>query len=204
MLSTTLYLGIDAPPTPNMFHYPVIRTERIDSPQLQQALQLQERCTHWIFTSKNGVRHWPNKLLGSPAFVIGSSTAEEVRLRGAVPFMAPEATQEGVITLLKTADLKDVFLLYPHSRRARSLLSEYLQCEKIPHFSFDLYDTLFQRLEPVPDLNDFDEILFTSPSTVQGFSLIFLNIPARVSLRAIGPVTQKALHMYNCSRARRH
>lgn len=191
----TLYLGIDAPP--GVFHYPVIRTERIDSSELQEALGIWDRCTHAIFTSKNGVRHWPGNFHGKQTVAIGEATAKEIGGRGAsAPWIAPEATQEGVAVLLATLDLDGAFLLYPRSKLARPFLAEYLKAENLSHYGFDLYDTVFQRLEPVPELADFDEIIFTSSSTVHAFFQIFSSVPRRIALTSIGPITKKTLEEY--------
>lgn len=184
-----LYLGIDAPP--NVFHYPVIRTMRIDSPELQKAVALWHRCTHVIFTSKNGVRYWPEALFGKTTIAIGEATAQEIRMRGEEPIVASIATQEGVMALLDT--LKIGFLLYPRSRLARPDLENYLVGKKIPHFTFDLYDTIFQKIEPIPELESFDEIVFTSPSTVRAFFQIFASVPKHIRLTPIGPITKKVL-----------
>jgi uroporphyrinogen-III synthase len=189
-----LYLGIDAPP--GVFHYPVIRTEKIDSPELLKALALWQRCTHVIFTSKNGVRHWPSSIAGKVAIAIGEATASEIVSRGVQPLLAPDATQEGVAGLLDRLDLKKAFLLYPHSKLARPFLSGYLKSKNIDHYAFDLYDTVFQRREPPPNLDDFDEIVFTSPSTVQAFLQIYSSVPSRIVLTPIGPITKKALEEY--------
>jgi uroporphyrinogen-III synthase len=193
----TLYLGIDAPS--GVFHYPVIRTERIDSPKLFEALALAPRCSHVIFTSKNGVRHWPAPLSGKTAIAIGDATASEIVFRGCSSLIAPDATQEGVAALLDRLDLKEALILYPHSKRARPFLTGYLKSKKIRHFSFALYDTVFQRLEPPPDLADFDEIVFTSPSTVVAFLQIYSALPRGVALTPIGPITKKALDEYMIS-----
>jgi len=177
-----------------VFHYPVIRTERIDSPELKSALTLP--FTHLIFTSKNGVRYWPGDLSGVQAIAIGAATAEEARLRRAAVSVAKEATQEGVASHLQTLRLEGAFLVYPRSRRARPFLGEYMKAKEIPHFAFDLYDTVFQKPEPVPNLADFDEIVFTAPSAVEGFIRIFSAVPERIALTPIGPITKKALEDY--------
>jgi uroporphyrinogen-III synthase len=189
-----LYLGIDAPP--GVFHYPVIRTERIDSPELLRALALWQGCSHIIFTSKNGVRHWPGPLSGKTAIVIGEATGAEIVSRGGASLIAPVATQEGVAALLDRLDLGKAFVLYPHSKIARPFLTGYLKSKEIQYFSFPLYETLFQRPEPPPNLAEFDEIVFTSPSTVQAFLQIYSSMPSRIILTPIGPVTKKALEEY--------
>jgi len=187
-----LYLGIDPPP--GVFHYPVIRTQKIESSELQTALAL--FFTHILFTSKNAVRYWPGDLSGAVSIAIGDATAKEIRKRGAEPLVASEATQEGVIAFLETLDLRRAFLLYPRSKIARPHLAKYLQNAKIAHFVFDLYETLFQRPEPTPDLAEFDEIVFTAPSAVEGFFRIFRSLPERILLTPIGPVTKRALAEY--------
>jgi uroporphyrinogen-III synthase len=56
-----------------------------------------------------------------------------------------------------------------------------------------LYDTVTQKLEPKPDLNHVQEIVFTSPSTVLAFLEIFGALPKGKKLIAIGPITQQQL-----------
>lgn len=194
LASRILYLGIDA--SSGVFHYPVIRTERIDSSELQEALAIWDRCTHAIFTSKNGVRHWPGNFHGKKTVAIGEATAKEIGGRGAALWVAPEATQEGIAALLETLDLDEAFLLYPRSKLARPFLAEYLKAQNLNHYVFDLYDTVFQRPEPVPELADFDEIIFTSSSTVHAFFQIFSSVPRRIALTSIGPITKKTLEEY--------
>lgn len=196
-MSRILYLGIDAPP--DVFHYPVIRTQRIDSSQLREALALWDRFTHVIFTSKNGVRHWceVGNLLGSEkdkiVIAIGEATAKELRQRGVEPIVAPDATQEGVIALLETLSLEKANLFYPRSKLARPHLAEYLEKRNVSAYLLDLYEPVFQKPEPVPDLEQFDEIVFTSPSTVEGFVRIFGALLRDKKLTAIGPITKKAV-----------
>lgn len=188
-----LYLGIDAPQ--GVFHYPVIWTQKIESPQLRQALSIQDRFTHLIFTSKNGVRYWHESggAFSGIVMAIGNATAEKLFQLGAVPLIAPNATQEGVIALLEIMPLENAFLFYPRSRLARPYLANYLHKRDVPACIFDLYDTVFQKIEPVPDLNRFDEIVFTSPSTVDGFLRIFGELPRDKKLTAIGPITHQAI-----------
>jgi len=184
--SKTLYLGLKA--EKNTFHYPVIKT--IDLPISQEIFSLWKNFTHIIFTSKETVRYWKGPWDKIP-IAIGSATATALKQKGLIPLVAPVATQEGIITLLQT--IKNGHFFYPHSKRARPLLRDYMKKHQIPYFSFPLYDTVLQKLEPVPDLNDFDEIVFTSPSTVEGFLQIYKSLPQDKKLTAIGPITKAAL-----------
>lgn len=92
------------------------------------------------------------------------------------------------------ANLPGYFFL-PHSKRARPNLTEFMKKKGIPYFALAIYDTHFQCLQPIPPLEDFDEIVFTSPSTVEGFIRIFGMLPKDKKLRAIGPLTQQALEV---------
>jgi uroporphyrinogen-III synthase len=191
-----LYLGLDADRYPLAIHYPVIRTEIIAGDALQKALSVASQFTHVLFTSKNTVRYWyqhGSVLKQQIAIAIGQVTAHELKIRGIIPLVSTLETQEGIIELFKTLDVKNGYFFYPHSKKARPLLSNYLKNQKIRFLSLDLYDTFFQKLEPIPCLNDVDEIIFTSPSTVEGFLQIFGKIPTSKKLSCIGPVTKKFL-----------
>jgi uroporphyrinogen-III synthase len=170
-----------------MFHYPVIRTEFCG--KLNEALELWAQFTHVIFTSQTTVEYWPGPW-DKKAIAIGDATASALKQRGVQPLVAPFSTQEGVVELIR--NIKGYFFI-PRSKQARSFLTDFLKEQKIPFYTLDLYSTLFQRLEPVPILDDFDEIVFTSPSTVQGFLLIYGNLPKEKKLTAIGPITEAAL-----------
>ncbi|MGB7977540.1 MAG: uroporphyrinogen-III synthase [Chlamydiales bacterium] len=184
-----LYLGLR--PKSGTFHYPVIRTEFCGD--LGEALALWPKFTHIIFTSQTAVEYWPGPW-DKEAIAIGEATAAALRRHGVEPKMAPFATQEGVIELIR--EMKGYFLI-PRSRLARAALTDFMQERQIPFHAVDLYDTHFQRLEPIPDLAEFDEIVFTSPSTVRGFLQIYGTLPKGKKLTPIGPVTASFLLNFN-------
>lgn len=195
-----LYLGLDPKnwiTDKELIHYPVIQTHRIDSEELFKALKIWDRFTHVIFTSKRSVKH----LLEVRDFdfskikviSIGRGTEAFLKSFGIESLVAPQATQEGVIELLKSLSLKGAYLFIPKSKRARPKLIEYLKARNACYLSPDLYVTVFQRAEPFPKLQDFSEIVFTSPSTVEGFLKIYKKLPKEIQLTAIGPITQKAI-----------
>lgn len=179
----TLYLGLR--PKPGTFHYPVIRTERCGS--IEPALARWSEFTHIIFTSQTTVEYWPGPW-DKKVIAIGEATARA--LKSFNPIVAPFATQEGVMELVSM--IEGCFFL-PHSKRARPDLVEFLKRKKIPHFSLELYDTHFQCPLPIPNLDDFDEIVFTSPTTVEGFLRIYKRLPEGKKLTAIGPITNSYL-----------
>lgn len=184
-----LYLGLN--PKLGTVHYPVIRTEFCGN--LEPARQLWPQITHVIFTSQTAVHYWPGPW-DKKIIAIGEATAGALRTKGLIPLVAPFATQEGVIELIK--EINGYFLL-PRSKLARSALTDYFDRCNMPYLIVDLYDTVYQQLEPVPSLDDFDEIIFTSPSTVEGFLRIYGKLPQDKILTPIGPITAKALSTQN-------
>lgn len=174
----------------------MIRTEFCAD--LTEALSLWPKFTHMIFTSQTTVEYWPGPW-DKQAIAIGEATANALRKRGVEPMVAPVATQEGVMAVVGEG-----YFFLPHSKRARLDLIHYLREKRVPFFALALYDTHFQKLEPVPNLDEFDEIVFTSPSTVEGFLRIYGKLPVAKKLTAIGPITEKALLFFTTRSASPH
>lgn len=192
----TLYLGTDPASyshIPGLVHYPVIKVIPLE-------VSLEDTYTHILFTSKNTVEILSEKMnfSGKKLVAIGKSTAAKLQEKGyASAAVAQEETQEGMIELLSSLDLKNAYLLYPRSSIARPNLRDFLIENNIRHTICDLYETVFQKPEPVPDLEKIDEIIFTSPSTVRGFIAAFGKIPLDKKLTCIGPVTETELKRYS-------
>lgn len=186
-----LYLGLNPPP--NVIHYPVIRTEKIEGASLKEARSLWPQFSHVIFTSKTTVHYWFEETLDfdKTAIAIGDATAQKLREKGVFSLIAPFATQEGVVSLLEKEKIS--YLFFPHSKKARPFLLNYLKEKQIRFFSLGLYDTHFQKPGPLPNLLEIEEIVFTSPSTVEGFFHIFRDLPKEIKLTSIGPITKRAL-----------
>ena len=197
----TLYLGTD--PTnfqyiPGLIHYPVIKT--IPLPISDFIRQEFPRFTHVLFTSKNAVEIFLQtfSLEEKKVIAIGQSTAAKLQEKGwNVDAIAQPETQEGIIELLSSLNLNSAYLFYPRSSLARDHLQNYLNEQKISHQICDLYETVFQKPTPVPDLSTIREIIFTSPSTVKAFIAAFGQIPQGKKLTCIGPITEQALSCYS-------
>ncbi len=191
METKTLYLGLR--PWEGTFHYPVIRTEMCEPAELEEALRLWPEFSHVIFTSQTAVEYWPGPW-DKIVIAIGEPTASVLRMKKLNVLVAPFATQEGVMTLI--AHLRSAYFFLPHSKKARPELVDFLKRQQVRHFALPLYDTHFQCPEPIPNLDDFDEIVFTSPSTVEGFLRIFKQLPEGKTLTPMGPITRKALQAH--------
>jgi|SRR5579862_2907003 len=210
-MKTILYLGTDPEhflennKDCNLIHYPVIRiVPRKIEEEVEQAYRDLPDYTHILFTSKNAVhvffehlfflRYDTQQLHRKTCIAIGSATAHALKNHLRSPDLtAQHETQEGLIALLEQCCLESAYILLPRSSLSRPLLSAFLEGEKVRHRVFNIYDTVLQKLKPIPDLHLVDEIIFTSPSTVRGFMQIFGALPKDKTLCALGPITEKAL-----------
>lgn len=188
-----LYLGTD----PSHFqtdgvlmHYPVIKIVPRPFQEIKLFFDDLPLYTHLIFTSKNAVEIFFNYgYLLPPSLIViavGKVTAQYVK----ADFVAQDETQEGIIDILKQCDLKNAYIFYPRSSLSRPALVDFFKEHNIRYATCDLYDTLAQKLEPVPDLSEIDEIVFTSPSTVDAFLQIYGSLPQNKKLTTIGPITE--------------
>ncbi len=187
-----LYFGLD----PSRYgshqlitHLPLIRTEPLPYAQIAHALSFPH--THVLFTSRQAVEYFFGyaKRRDKIYISVGKATAERLTDFGLeARWVAKEECGEGVIALLDKIECGPI--LYPHSASARALLPTYL--EKRGH-AFPLYKTIFNEVQ-LPDLDPFDRLVFTSPSTVAAFQKLCRQLPPREKCEAIGPITQNALN----------
>lgn len=198
MPSKILYLGTDPSRFPReVVHLPLIRTNPL--PVSAEIIHEYNAFTHIVLTSPNGASILAAQfsLQGKEIFAIGRGTEEVLNSLGVscVGVASPE-TQEGMIELLKHHVLESSYLFYPRSSAARPLLGRYLQESGLKHCVCDLYETVFLRPDPLPNLAEFEEIVFTSPSTVKAFVDVYHAIPKGVKLTCSGPITLEALKTY--------
>ena len=196
-----LYLGTEA--KKGMEHFPLIEIVPRDfkSFEIKVAMDDFEEYTHVILTSKNGVRifcdlleQYGRSLEGKKVYAVGKVTAKAlVKREVIVDHVATEETQEGVIHLLAMEDLDDAYILLPQSPRARPALVSNLMLRKVRHQKVSIYDTKIKTPSIKPKLENFDEIIFTSPSTVEAFAKNFKKIPKGIKLTPQGPITDSAL-----------
>ncbi|NGX51637.1 MAG: Porphobilinogen deaminase [Chlamydiae bacterium] len=200
----TLHVGLN--PKGAVTHLPLIEivARNFDRPEIASAFADIPLYTHIIFTSRSGVdlffdclnHHGYETIEGKEIFVVGRATAERLKERGALPSrVASEESQEGVIHLLAMEDLDDAYILLPQSSRARPTLAHTLMVRRVRHQLCHLYDTRVKVPHVKPNLEDFDEIIFTSPSTVEAFIEIFGSLPKGKRLTPIGPITDRKLKL---------
>ncbi|MBS3903988.1 MAG: uroporphyrinogen-III synthase [Simkania sp.] len=172
-------------------------------PSIAVALTDWTQYTHMIFTSKHAVKILQDILpyyqllipQNTQRIAVGQTTAKVLEQNGwGTPWIAREERQEGIIQLLRTIEWnEDSYVLFPRSALSRGGIEQFFLERMIRYQICDLYDTYPRRIEPFPDLEEFDEILFTSPSTVAAFFSQVQTLPKRPCLRAIGEVTWQNL-----------
>lgn len=207
-----LYLGLD----PQHFtsaglitHCPIIEIVpySFENPLIQKALQNFKEYTHVIFTSKSAIpllisyakkAGYEKELISKVIVVVGRATAVALTQFGLkADWIAEEETAEGVVKLLEQLDLKDSWSFWPHSAGSRDLIPLFFQQMNHRLSSCIFYETKAKIPKVIPQLDDYDEVVFTSPSVVDAFLQIYGTLPKNIKLTPIGPVTKKYLSNFN-------
>jgi uroporphyrinogen-III synthase len=199
-LNTYIYFGLNPERFPHpVTHYPLIKIvpKLLQDPSLLSMWERWNDFSHILFTSQETALLLAPHVKNQTVLSIGPATQRALEHYGLSTILAPEATQEGVIELIK--ELNPSFLLYPHSARARPLLKTFLKARRVPFLDAILYDTLFFHPGLPPNLNYFTHAVFTSPSTVESFFALYKTWPPHLIPLAIGPITEQACKNFGLS-----
>ncbi|MDR3624193.1 MAG: uroporphyrinogen-III synthase [Chlamydiales bacterium] len=200
-MKRVLYLGLDpARYGKPVYHLPLIQVveKNLNDTCYKQMWEHFSQFSLVIFTSQNVVKILCNALADrqllellheKKLICIGMATQNALFEYGFNGIVAKKETAEGVIELLQEC-LSNDNVLYLHSSCARVVIREFLKERGIQHFSQPIYDTELLFPKELPSLDEFEEIVFTSPSTVDAFLKIFKVFPKNISLLAIGPITK--------------
>ncbi|CUI17651.1 Uroporphyrinogen-III synthase [Candidatus Protochlamydia naegleriophila] len=208
-LKQVLYTGLDPSHyqgTGQITHCPLIQIipRPLTDPSLQSAFSAFHSYTHLIITSKTTIPILQAYLQqmgfsladcqAKTTIAVGKITAFHLRAQNIEPIIAKDETAEGVVAELQELKLEKAFIFWPHSAQARPIIPLFLQEQCIRFLACPLYDTLPLRPPTLPHLDQFEEIVFTSPSTIHAFLDVFGSLPASKLLTPIGPITKKCLH----------
>lgn len=205
-MKQTLYLGLEVPDefrNGSTVHCPFIRIiPRGSDPIITQAFHNLKNYTHIIFTSRNAVSIFfdlagEKPITNQMIISVGQRTDEKLREYGIESdLIAAEETAEGIIETLKPLNLQGAHFFLPQSAIARSVIKNWLEEQAIAHTVCPIYDTVSNLPDPLPDLDHFDKIVFTSPSVVRAFMEAYGRLPEGKEFICKGPVTKSALEMW--------
>ena len=211
MKKNVLYLGLDPSSylkqvDVTLLHLPLIRIVPYssDHPTLQSTFQQFSHYTHVIMTSKTTVKLMLQHLSyfgysladwqAKKTCAVGQVTASHLKQVGVDPWMvAQEETSEGLVEALPIDQLQEAWFFWPHSAQSRSVITDFLVYHRIRFEACALYETHSIIHAHLPSLEAIDEIIFTSPSTVDAFLQNFGKLPIQKQLTAIGPITENYL-----------
>ena len=162
----------------------------------------------WIvFSSRFGVYYFFQRLFelkkdtrslkGIKIAAIGSSTANRLKEYGIIADLVPQKEcSEGLLSEFKKTNIRGKKVFLPRSDIADKGLTEGLKKLGAKVHSYVAYKNVMPDNLPDLDLNFFDEIIFSSPSTVRNFIKRYGVPPAKTKIRTIGPVTEKEWEKY--------
>jgi uroporphyrinogen-III synthase len=204
MTQHVLYLGLDPvnyKTDGKLTHHPLIEIIPRSPSDFQAHCSPEtfSAFTHLIITSKSSVNILKDYISLSAwntkkTIAVGQGTARALQEIGISPFLvAKEETAEGIVELLQTEDLSKAFVFWPHAAGARPLIANYLHGKRITYRECTLYDTKLCEVREKLNLDLFNEIVFTSPTTVEAFIKNYGKLPQNKTLTPIGPVTKNHL-----------
>lgn len=187
-------------------HTPLIRIERIeDNTQLRSAIEDLNTYNWIIFTSRYGVRYFFEELdkmkkdIRSLAQIkiasVGPVTTNELARRGLYPDMeSATESAEGIVSCFEQQRITGNKILLPRSDKgvpelARQLIGLGNTVSDIPVYN-NTANPAATRIDP----QDYDVIVFSSPSGVDAFKEIYGFIPSDKVIIAKGKTTENRLN----------
>ncbi|MFA4887956.1 MAG: SAM-dependent methyltransferase [Candidatus Omnitrophota bacterium] len=187
------------------FHLPLIKIEPMDDYREFDNCLKNIRDYDWIiFASRYGAEYF-FKRLGAIGFdsralggikiaAVGNSTENRLLDFAIKADLVPkEESSEGLIEKFKKINLKNKKIFLPRSDISDKGLEKELITLGAKVTSSFAYRNVMPGDLPDLDLNNFDEIIFTSPSTVRNFKKRYIRVPGKVKIRSIGDVTLRQI-----------
>lgn len=185
------------------FHLPLIKIVPMEDYREFDVFLKNIEGFHWIvFASRYGVEHFFKRLKAvgcdSRALAnikiaaVGNSTRKRLLDFGISADLVPEKeSSAGLIDKFKKIDLKNKKIFLPRSDISDKGLSKALESLGAEVSTGLAYRNVMAEDLPDLDLSFFDEIIFTSPSTVRNFKRRYKRLPDKIKVKCIGGVTLK-------------
>jgi uroporphyrinogen-III synthase len=214
-MNKALYLGleiskqwVEAHPNQEFIHCPIISIEEfpLHPPSMANAFAEIPHYNFILLTSKVAVTlffkalshfgYTNQNLMDKMIIAVGKATAEAIEMHGIqANYIASNESSEGIVELLNTLNLENGRFFWPSSALSRKIIPSYLKSRTITLHQVALYTTVTRNCkeEILTILPMVNELIFTSPSTVDAFLELFGDIPWDRTIASIGPVTEAHL-----------
>lgn len=185
------------------FHLPLIKIEAMpDYRDFDNYLKNISKFDWIVFTSRFGAKYFFQRvrainldsriLSGIKIAAIGNATKSKLLEYGVLADLVPgKESAKGLIEEFKKLNIKNEKIFLPRSDIADKGLNKKLTALGASVSSSYAYRNIMPTDLPDLDLSRFDEIMFTSPSTVRNFKKRYKRVPKGVKISWIGNVTLK-------------
>jgi len=185
------------------FHLPLIKIEPMqDYKEFDGYLKDIKNFAWIVFASRYGVEYFFKRLkaIGSDSrsltkikiAAIGNSTSSRLLDFGILADLVPKKeSSQGLLERFREENLKGKKIFLPRSDISDKGLKQGLETLGANVTTSFAYRNVEPGDLPDLDLIFFDEIIFTSPSTVRNFKKRYKKVPKRVKISCIGDVTLK-------------
>lgn len=185
------------------FHLPLIEIKPLkDYAEFDRHLKRIKNFDWIIFASRYGVEYFFKRLravgedsrvlCGIKIAVIGGSTGACLSDHGILADLIPrKESSRGLIEAFQKLKLEGKKIFLPRSDISDKGLERKFEGLGARVTSSFAYTNVMPPDLPELDLKEFDEIMFTSPSTVRNFKKRYVNIPEGIKVTCIGDVTLK-------------
>lgn len=186
-------------------HTPLITVKKASNSTINQLLKDGLKTYDWIiFTSQYGVQFFfetldelnfdIRNLAGIKIGSVGETTTETLKKYRLYPDIESlTESAEGLVNYFKENDIKDQKILLPRSDKGLKYLSEQLEKLKNEVTDLSIYENQVNENPQKVELSDFQKIIFSSPSGVDAFQLLYGNLPEGIQLIAKGKTTENKL-----------
>ena len=185
------------------FHLPLIKIEPMENyEEFDKHLKNINKFDWIVFASRYGVEYFFKRLkhIGLDLRIlnnikiaaIGNSTKNRLLDFGILADLVPEKeSSEGLLEEFRKIDMKEKKIFLPRSDIADKGLQQAFEKLGAKVTTSFAYRNVVPEDLPDLDLDSFDEIMFTSPSTVRNFKKRYKKVPKNVKISCVGDATSK-------------
>lgn len=205
-----LYTGIsvdDFKMDAHVVHTPLISIKNIEmNDEIRYEMENLKFYHRIIFTSRYSVHHFFKKLFELGKDVrslshlsidsIGKTTSQALREYGLIitPLSVSESS-DGMVEFYKQNNVSGESVFIPRSNQGTSILPDGLKALGNKVCAINVYHTHMNKTIIKQDLDQFNGVVFTSPSTVNVFVEVYNEIPSHLKIKCRGLQTEKILQM---------